>query len=178
MTGFDNREGLSVGRYMQMSIRETEELRVVGRAAAAPHLSSPERGVRTGAVLTMIDSVGGVNGGLAALPEGWVVSTNLSARVLAPVRTGPIRIESNVLRRGRNNVVTAVQLRDEGARDAIVASGVLTSAILVPENGPPQWERPLAIEWSVAGGTSTRSPSATSCLSPATVIVPLPLTTM
>ena len=38
--------------------------------------------MRGGALLTMLDNVGGLCGGLAALPDGWVVSTNLSARTL------------------------------------------------------------------------------------------------
>ena len=41
--------------------------------------------------------------------------------------------------------MTAVEIRDEGAGDALVVDGVLTSAILVPQNGPPQWERPLEL---------------------------------
>jgi uncharacterized protein (TIGR00369 family) len=93
----------------------------------------------------MLDNVGGLNGGLAALPDGWVVSTNLAARVVAHARRGPLRLDSRVLRRGRNSVVTEVGIRDEGAQDTLVASGVLTSAILVPENGPPQWERPVEL---------------------------------
>jgi acyl-coenzyme A thioesterase PaaI-like protein len=75
------------------------------------------------------------------------VSTNLAARIVALAHTGPLRIDSGLLRRGRNSVVTGVQVRDEGARDALVASGVLTSAILVPENGPPKWSRPLTLEF-------------------------------
>jgi uncharacterized protein (TIGR00369 family) len=127
-------------------MRETEELHLVGTAEVAPHLRGPAGGVRTGALLTMLDNVGGLNGGLAALPDGWVVSTNLAARVVALAHAGPLRLDSGVLRRGRNSVVTGVQIRDEGARDALVASGVLTSAILVPENGPPQWSRPLTLQ--------------------------------
>ncbi|HEV7523382.1 MAG TPA: acyl-CoA thioesterase domain-containing protein [Acidimicrobiia bacterium] len=138
--------GHDVGRYMGVSMQETEALRIVGHAAVAPHLLGPAGGVRTGALLTMIDNVGGLNGGLAALPDGWVVSTNLAARVVALTHTGPLRLDSRVLRRGRNNVVTTVQVHDEGAGDALVASGVLTSAILVPENGPPQWSRPLVLD--------------------------------
>jgi uncharacterized protein (TIGR00369 family) len=138
--------GRDVGRYIGVTMRETEELRLVGHAPIAPHLRGPSGGVRTGALLTMLDNVGGLNGGLAALPDGWVVSTNLAARVTAPARSGPLRIDSAVLRRGRNNVVTSVQIRDEGARDTLVASGVLTSAILVPANGPPQWSRPLVLD--------------------------------
>ncbi len=138
--------GHHVGRYMGVAMREVEELHLVGHASVAPHLRGPAGGVRTGALLTMLDNVGGLTGGLAALPDGWVVSTNLAARVVARLHVGPLRIDSGLLRRGRNNVVTSVQMRDEGMRDALVASGVLTSAILVPENGPPQWTRPLVLE--------------------------------
>ncbi len=107
--------------------------------------AAPAGNVRTGALLTMLDSVGGICGGLAALPDGWVVSTNLAARTVRLDHTGPFRIDARVLRRGRNSVVTAVEIRDTGAGDAVVADGVLTSAILVPENGPPRWQRPLAL---------------------------------
>jgi uncharacterized protein (TIGR00369 family) len=102
--------------------------------------------LRAGALLTMLDNVGGICAGLASLPDGWVVSTNLAARVLAPARVGPLRIEAGVLRRGRNNVVTSVEIRDEGASDLEIANGVLTSAILVPEQGPPVWTRPVVID--------------------------------
>jgi len=155
--GDESGRGREVGWYTGVSMRETEELRLVGRAAVAPHLLGPAGGVRTGALLTMIDNVGGLNGGLAALPEGWVVSTNLAARVVELAHVGPLRIDSSVLRRGRNNVVTGVQIHDEGAHDALVASGVLTSAILVPENGPPQWSRPVELE--PPAGVPTHLPS-------------------
>jgi len=143
--GDDDATGREVGRYMGVTMRETEELHIVGTAPVSPHLLGPSGGIRTGALLTMLDNVGGLNGGLAALPDGWVVSTNLAARVTALVHKGPLRIDSRVLRRGRNNVVTDIQIRDVGDHDALVASGVLTSAILVPENGPPEWSRPLVL---------------------------------
>lgn len=137
--------GRDVGHYMGVTMREVEELRLVGHAPVAPHLLGPSGGVRTGALLTMLDNVGGLNGGLAALPDGWVVSTNLAVRVVALRQSGPLRLDSKLLRRGRNNVVTSVEIRDEGTQDALVASGILTSAILVPENGPPEWSRPLVL---------------------------------
>jgi len=147
MTGLDvPPTGREVGYYMGVTMRETDELHLVGHAPVAPHLSGPGGGVRTGALLTMLDMVGGLNGGLAALPEGWVVSTNLAARIVELAHTGPLRLDSSVLRRGRNSVVTSIEIHDEGARDALVGSGILTSAILVPENGPPQWTRPLVLD--------------------------------
>ncbi len=138
--------GREVGRYMGVAMREVEDLHIVGTAPLSPHLLGPGGGIRTGALLTMLDNVGGLNGGLAALPEGWVVSTNLAARVTALAHAGPLRIDSHVLRRGRNNVVTGIQVHDEGDQDTLVASGVLTSAILVPESGPPEWSRPLVLD--------------------------------
>jgi len=145
MNGHDPERGRDVSLYVGVTLRETEEGRVEGRAPAVGHLRGAHGGVQTGALLTMLDFVGGLCGGLAALPEGWVVSTNLSARLLTVDHVGPLRIDAEVLRRGRNNVVTGVQLHDEGAPDALIVDGILTSAILVPENGPPPWQRPLVL---------------------------------
>ena len=160
--GDESGRGREVGWYSGVTMREIEDLRLVGHAPVAPHLLGPAGGVRTGALLTMLDNVGGLNGGLAALPEGWVVSTNLAARVVELAHVGPLRLDSRVLRRGRNAVVTSVEVRDEGARDALVASGVLTSAILIPENGPPQWSRPLVLDAPV--GVPTDLPVITDWL--------------
>ena len=141
--------GREVSRYIRVDLHEVEgadEIRMQGDAPASAHLRGPHGGVRAGALLAMLDNVGGLCGGLAALPEGWVVSTNLSARTVALAHTGPLRIDARVLRRGRSSVLTAVEIHDEGAHDALVVDGVLTSAILVPQNGPPQWSRPLVLE--------------------------------
>ena len=80
-----------------------------GDARVVDHLRGRTGAVRAGALLTMLDNVGGVCGGLAALPDGWVVSTNLAARTCHRAHRGPLRLDSDVLRRGRNNVVTAVR---------------------------------------------------------------------
>jgi uncharacterized protein (TIGR00369 family) len=143
--------GRDVSRYVRIALREVEPSpngapRVEGHAPAAAHLRGPDGAVRGGALLTMLDNVGGLCGGLAALPEGWVVSTNLSARTVGREHIGPFRIDARVLRQGRTSVVTAVEIRDEGAADALVVDGVLTSAILVPQNGPPEWTRPLVLD--------------------------------
>jgi uncharacterized protein (TIGR00369 family) len=142
--------GTDVARYMRVDLHEvhdagSDELRVEGRAPAAPHLRGPHGGIRAGPLLTLLDSVGGLCGGLAALPDGWVVSTNLSARTVAVEHVGPLRINARVLRQGRTSVVTAVEIHDEGSHDALLVDGVLTSAILVPKNGPPNWKRPLVL---------------------------------
>jgi uncharacterized protein (TIGR00369 family) len=143
---FGGGEGRGVSHYVGVALQETDEGTIVGYAPAASHLRGAHGETRAGALLTMIDNVGGISSGLAALPDGWVVSTNLAARTFANNSVGPFRVDARVLRRGRNNVVTAVQIRDEGARDMLVGDGVLTSAILVPENGPPDFPRPLRMQ--------------------------------
>jgi len=149
-SGFGKGEGRDVSRYVRVEMREVPGTGdgpvIVGHAPASDHLRGPNGGIRGGALLTMLDNVGGLCGGLAALPDGWVVTTNLSARTVLLEHVGPFRIDARVLRQGRASVVTAVEIRDEGAGDALVVDGVLTSAILVPTNGPPKWERPLVLD--------------------------------
>jgi uncharacterized protein (TIGR00369 family) len=136
-----------VGRYFRVRMEEVGDDRMRGFSPAPAYLRAPDGRVRAGALHTMLDTIGGIRAGLSALPDGWVVSTNLSARTVTLDHAGPLRIESAVLRRGRNNVVTNVDIFDEGARDALVMTGVLTSAVLVPENGPPEWVRPVVLDF-------------------------------
>jgi uncharacterized protein (TIGR00369 family) len=144
--------GRDVGLYLRLELEERGEGAVAGRAADVAHLRGRDGGVRTGALLALVDTVGGICAGLAALPEGWVVSTNLAGRSVRGAHHGPLRLDANVLRRGRNNVVTSVAVHDDGADGAFVAAGVLTSAILVPEHGPPHWDRPLRFATGPLGG--------------------------
>jgi uncharacterized protein (TIGR00369 family) len=150
MSAVPKNMGSDISRFARLEMREVEDLHVVGWAHSIDHLRGPTGAVRAGALLTMLDSAGGACGGLASLPDGWVVSTNMSAHTvdLAPTTTpgGSLRIESRVTRKGRNNVVTSVEISDERT-GRLVMDGVLTSAILVPENGPPVWERPLHIRY-------------------------------
>jgi uncharacterized protein (TIGR00369 family) len=141
--------GRSVARYLGLTLEEVGEPRegaatVVGHAPAPGYLRAPDGRIATGALLGLADSVAGLCGGLAALP-GWVVSTNLMLRAVALDVVGPLALRADVLRAGRNAVVTGVSVRDAGAGDRLVADGALTSAILVPDGGPPVYERPLVL---------------------------------
>ena len=76
--------GRSVGRYTGVDLREVGDWQngeIIGEATSPlrDHLRGPGGGIRTGALLTMCDNIGGFCAGLAALPDGWVVSTNLTA---------------------------------------------------------------------------------------------------
>lgn len=151
----------TVSDYIRAELAEVEPVgsgRLIGRAPVAPHLRNAVGGMRTGALLTLIDFAGGFDAGLASLPDGWVVTTSLHARLLTPAHVGPLRVDAEVARAGRSSVVTPVTVRDEGADDAVVARAVLTSAVLVPAGGPPQWERPARI----AVGSPTADPRPTA----------------
>jgi uncharacterized protein (TIGR00369 family) len=144
-------EGRSVARFVGVDLREVgdwETGEVIGEAISPSpdHLRSVSGGIRTGALLTLCDNVGGFCAGLAALPDGWVVSTNLNLTVTPLRAQGPLRLRSTVLRKGKAAIVTDVRVTDSGAGDAIVADAVLTSAVLIPEGGPPQWARPAHLQ--------------------------------
>lgn len=145
--GGEPMDGRAVSRFIRIELREIGDLSrgevvVEGRAPVSDHLRGPGGGLRAGALLTMIDNAGGICGGLASLPNGWVVSTNIAVRTSRLATHGPLRLLSRVLRAGRRAVVTETRVTDEGAGAALIAHGTLTSAVLMPEGGPPAWPRP------------------------------------
>jgi uncharacterized protein (TIGR00369 family) len=151
VTGFADAEtGRAVNRVTRVALHEVDDpggpadTHVVGEVVDLDHLRGPIGSVRAGALLTMADTVGGMCAGLAALP-GWVVSTNLMLQTVPTVHSGPLALDARVLRVGRNAVVTQVQIRDHGDDDALIADGVLTSAVLQPEGGPPDFPRPMVL---------------------------------
>ena len=73
--GAMHREGRDVSRYVRVTMHEIEGAEsetpvLVGYAPASEHLRGPDGGLRAGALLTLLDMVGGLCGGLAALPDG------------------------------------------------------------------------------------------------------------
>ena len=150
MNGFDHGDaGRSIARFLGLTMREFGPVeagtaRLVGTAPAAASVRSADGGIAMGALLTLADSIGGLAGGLAALP-GWVVSTNLMLRAVDRHAIGPLGLKSHVVRAGKNATVTEICITDTGNADALVATGTLTSAVLQPEGGPPVYERPLVL---------------------------------
>ena len=152
MTVFgDPESGRAVNRVTQVALHEVDypggptDTHVVGEVIKLEHLRGPMGNVRAGALLTMADTVGGMCAGLAVLP-GWVVSTNLMLSTVPAVHHGPLTLDARVLRAGRNAVVTRVEICDRGDADRLIADGVLTSAVLQPEGGPPDFPRPMVLE--------------------------------
>jgi acyl-coenzyme A thioesterase PaaI-like protein len=114
-----------------------------GRAPVDPHLRGPAGGMRTGGLLTVADSLGGFASGVAVLPQ-WIVTTSMLASVFRPAHVGPLVLEARILRSGRNSVVTAVDVTDEGDRGAAVAHVVMTCAVLDPGTMDLGFRRPFS----------------------------------
>jgi acyl-coenzyme A thioesterase PaaI-like protein len=112
-----------------------------GRIPVDDHQRGPGGGLYTGALLTGIDSLGGFLSGLAVQPK-WIVTTNMMVTVVQLDQQGPLRLHGRVLRRGRNAVVTALDIVDEGDGDRQVASATMTSAVLEPREMEISFQRP------------------------------------
>ena len=115
-----------------------------GRVPLDAHHRGAGGGLRTGALLTNLDSVGGFVSGLSVLPR-WIVTSNLMVTVTRLDHRGPLRIDARVLRRGRNSVVTGMEVVDEGRHDGQVAAAIGTFAVLDPGDMNVEFERPAVV---------------------------------
>jgi len=117
---------------------------VGGRAPVDPHQRGPGGGLRTGGLLTNLDSLGGFTSGLSVLPQ-WIVTTSIMATVSELAHIGPLGFRADVLRRGRNSVVTSLGVVDEGAGDRHVAAAIMSCAVLDPGEMLLSFERPFTM---------------------------------
>jgi len=116
-----------------------------GRMPLDDHHRGAGGGMRTGALLTNLDSVGGFLAGLSVLPR-WIVTTSLMATVTRLDHRGPLRVHGRVLRRGRNSVVAGLEVVDEGRGDILVAASTGTFAVLDPAGDMTlEFTRPAAV---------------------------------
>jgi len=140
--------GVGVVRYLRFDREEVPPVEgdpypsFISRAPVDPHLTQGGGRLHTGALLTLVDIIGGLTGGMAALPD-WVMTTSLVGQMGLQPHIGPLRFDARVLRRGRRSVIAAVEVIDEGAGGAWAASCLLTSACMVTGNGAPSIPRPV-----------------------------------
>ena len=146
-----DRRAPGVAAYLGMAVTELSDgtgpaavLR--GPFAAPSHVVDANGRTPTGILAALVDSISGMASGIAALP-GWIVTTNLNVRrapasLFGPTGTGPLLLDTEVLRRGRSAIVTrtSVTAADDGAA---VATGWMTAAVLAPNGGPPEITRPV-----------------------------------
>ncbi len=130
-----------------------------GLVVVRPDLCDTSGALRAGVLFTLADNVGGHFGAVSAYPD-WVVTADLSLRVLRPATTGTVHATGALLRKGRTTVVVEVELSDELGREvarAIVTSTVLTPSFDVtgmlagrprqPSDPPPISDGPPLFDW-------------------------------
>jgi uncharacterized protein (TIGR00369 family) len=89
-------------------------------------LRDPNGGLRIGPTVYSVDVATGLAMGVAVLAdERWVVTTDVDARLVTPVTTGPLRVDAEVLRAGATTAVSAFTLHDEGT-GRVVGGGTCT----------------------------------------------------
>jgi uncharacterized protein (TIGR00369 family) len=115
-----------------------------GRAPLDAHQLGAGGGLRTGSLLTSVDSLGGFLCGISVQPE-WIVTTSMMATVAQLSHRGPLRLHGRILRRGRNAVVAALDVVDEGLGDRAVAAVTMTSSVLDPGDMRLPIKRPFMI---------------------------------
>ena len=135
-----------------------------GRSPLDDHTRGAGGGLRTGGLLTNLDTLGGFTSGLAVLPQ-WIVTTSLMATVSELDHVGPLRYRADVLRRGRTSVVTALDVVDEGAGDRHVAAATMTCAVLDPGAMDLEFTRPVALPMPPPP-TTARRPEEFFCIQP------------
>jgi len=139
-----------VAAYLGMAVTEltdgTEPLALLRGPFAAPrHITDADGRTPTGVLAALVDSIGGLSSGIACVPD-WIVTTNLTLRrspaaLSGPTGTGPLQLDTEVLRRGRSAVVTRTAVTTGDGTD--VATGWMTAAVLTPTGGPPAIARPV-----------------------------------
>ena len=145
--GVDRRRHVS--DYFRLERREVPSAAeqpsvVLGRAPVDDHTRGPGGGLRTGGLLSNLDTLGGFTSGLAVLPR-WIVTTSLLATVSELRHVGPLGYRADVVRRGRSSVVTVIDVVDEGAGGHPVAAATMTCAVLDPGAMALEFERPVVV---------------------------------
>lgn len=105
-----------------------------------PELLDDHGGVRTGALATMVDVIGGGLAAHAARPD-WIATADLTLHLVGDAHDGAVRAHASVLRAGRTTVVLEVALVSEaaGGDGAGVPFGLatMTFGVLPRRDGNP-----------------------------------------
>ena len=104
-----------------------------------PDLLDDHGGVRTGALATLVDVIGGGLAAHAARPD-WIATADLTLHLVDDARAGTVRARARVLRAGRTTVVLEVALATEqahGGAGATLGLATMTFGVLPRRDGNP-----------------------------------------
>jgi len=99
-------------------------------------VSNNRGGLQGGLLTTLVDICAGC-AALVDLPAGQTAATaDLNLHFLSAVTVGPARAEATVVRRGKRQIVTQVEVHDVG-RDVLAAIATATFTVLELREGQP-----------------------------------------
>jgi uncharacterized protein (TIGR00369 family) len=105
-----------------------------------PRVANPRGGLQGGLIATLIDVTAGRAALALAGPGHGVPTADLHLRFLSPVTDGPAVAVARVLRRGRQQIVLQVDVRDEG-RDVLAATATVAFSIVTSRPGQDEGGR-------------------------------------
>jgi uncharacterized protein (TIGR00369 family) len=76
---------------------------------------TPQGHLRTGMLATAVDAIGGGMAAMAAAPEGWIATADLTLHVVAPIDGSRLEIRGQVARAGRTTIVLSADVVDATA---------------------------------------------------------------
>lgn len=148
-----------VSSYFPTVTIRKDERSLSTRLPLRPGLRDSAGALRIGAAMFAVDVATGIASGVTVLERDmWVVTTDLDVHLTAPVDTGPLRVEVEVLRSGATTVVAAFSLHDDGA-DRPVGGGTATSRPFPATFDRSRLAFPVGEEFSTATGGPTVSPT-------------------
>ena len=100
-----------IGRYFKATMRVGEDRSTSATLDLRSDLVDAGGALRLGAALYLVDVATGICSGLSVVDRGlWIVTTDLQLEFVAPVTTGPLRVEARVVRSGATTVVDHIRL--------------------------------------------------------------------
>lgn len=113
--------------------------------------------VLLGAVMFAADVATGIQSGLAVLERDlWIVTTDLAVHLAEPVRTGPVRVDAEVVRVGATTVVARCEIWDDG-EDRRVGAGTATGRPFTFDFDRRLLQYPVGREVTVSGPEPVRA---------------------
>lgn len=114
---------------MQMRRVDDPECGPALEMALRPEVTNPHGSLHGGLMGTLIEC-GAAGCAVRAAESENIVATDMDIRFLRTVRVGPARVLGKVLKRGRRSVIIQADVIDVGASRALVATAILSYALL------------------------------------------------
>ncbi|HEX5615784.1 MAG TPA: PaaI family thioesterase, partial [Acidimicrobiia bacterium] len=126
-------------RDLRLDVEHRPDGSSVAWLPVVPALLDDHGGVRTGALATLVDVIGGGLAAHAARPD-WIATADLTLHLVDDARAGTVRAHAHVLRAGRTTVVLEVTLATEppdGGAAVTLGAATMTFGVLPRRDGNP-----------------------------------------